>query len=100
MPVVDCCSVCGSKNSIVTLSSDKGGLVCSNCYKGEFIVDPKTIKLIRMLYYVDISKISKLDISDKCKKEINVFLDLYYDRYTGLYLKSKDFLKNLNKVVV
>ena len=53
-----------------------------------------------MLYYVDISKISKLDISDKCKKEINVFLDLYYDRYTGLYLKSKDFLKNLNKVVV
>ena len=28
----------------------------------------------------------------------NPFLDDYYDRYTGLYLKSKKLLKNINKV--
>ena len=39
-----------------------------------------------------------LDISDKIKYEINDFLDRYYDKYTGLYLKSKDFIKNLNKL--
>ena len=48
-----------------------------------------------MLEYVDISKISKLDVSDTVKKEINAFIDDYYDRYTGLYLKSKNFLKKL-----
>lgn len=99
MPVLDSCSICGKKVNIVTLSSDKGGLVCSDCYRNEIVVDPKTIKLVRMFYYVDISKISKLDISDKCKREINNFLDLYYDRYTGLFLKSKEFIKNLNKIV-
>ena len=98
MPVIDKCSICGTNKSIATLSSDKGGYVCNNCLTNEKIVNGKTIKLIRMLYYVDISKISKLDISDSVKKEINQFLDNYYDRYTGLYLKSKSFLSNLNKI--
>lgn len=98
MPVLDRCSVCGSTNNIVTLSSDKGGYVCKNCYSTEKIISEKAIKLIRLFYYVDISKISKLEIGDVSKKEINDFLDVYYDRYTGLYLRSKTFLKNLEKV--
>ena len=51
-----------------------------------------------MFYYVDIDKISKLDISNNIKKELNNFIDDYYDRYSGLYLKSKTFLKNLNTI--
>ncbi len=98
MPVLDRCSVCGSTNNIVTLSSDKGGYVCKNCHSTEKIISEKAIKLIRLFYYVDISKISKLEIGDVSKKEINDFLDMYYDRYTGLYLRSKTFLKNLEKV--
>ncbi len=98
MPVIDKCTSCGRKNGIVTLSSFRGGYVCQNCYKGEFIVSDKTIKLVRMFCYVDISKISKLDISKNSKIEINNFLDDYYDRYTGLYLKSKNFIRNLQKI--
>ena len=67
-------------------------------YTNENIVSDKTIKLIRMFYYVDIEKISKIDISQKSKNEINIFLDDYYSRYTGLYLKSKKFIKNLQKL--
>ena len=48
-----------------------------------------------MYYYVEIKSISKLKISEKVKQEINTFLNTYYDRYTGLYLKSKNFLKKL-----
>ena len=55
-------------------------------------------KLIRMFYYVNISQISTLNISSNVEKEINDFLDDYYDRYTGLYLKTKNFLKNLSKI--
>jgi DNA repair protein RecO (recombination protein O) len=51
-----------------------------------------------MFYYVDISKIDKIDISETIKNEINEFIDDYYDRYSGLYLKTKTFLKNLNKI--
>ena len=98
MPILDKCSVCSSTSNIVTLSSDKGGYVCKNCRSNERILNEKTIKLIRLFYYVDISKISKLEVSESSKKEINEFLDMYYDRYTGLYLRSKSFLKNLEKV--
>lgn len=98
MPIIDKCSVCGSKTGIATLSSSKGGYVCNNCLTNDYIVDEKTIKLIRMFYYVDISKISSTKINSKLKNEINNFIDDYYDRYTGLYLKSKIFLKNLNKI--
>ena len=36
-----------------------------------------------------------LKVDDETKNTINKYLDLYYDRYTGLYLNSKDFLKKL-----
>lgn len=98
MPVIDGCVICGRQRGIVTLSSYRGGYVCDECHTNEKIVTDKTIKLIRMFLYVDISKISKLDVSLKSKTEINMFLDDYYSRYTGLYLKSKKFIQNLQKL--
>ncbi len=98
MPILDSCSVCGTTTSIATLSASLGGYVCNNCLKNEKIVSEKTIKLIRMFYYVDISKISKLDISDTIKKELDNFINDYYDRYSGIYLNSKIFLKDLEKI--
>ena len=92
---LDSCVGCGSKLNILTIDGDRGGYVCSKCYQQELIVEPKTIELLRMYYYVDIKSISKLKISDKVRDEINYFLNTYYDRYTGLYLKSKNFLKKL-----
>ena len=97
-PVIDNCVNCGNKQDIVTISSYKGGYLCKNCTHNEPIVNIKTIKLLRMFYYVDIKKSSKLEISKNIKKELNLFIDDYYDRYSGLYLKSKTFLKNLKNI--
>ena len=89
------CVVCGSKE-VITLSVKNGGFVCPKCIDGEYIVNKKTIKIIQMLKYLDISKISKLDISEEVKNEINLFINNYYLEYTGLYLKSKDFLNKIS----
>ena len=97
MPNIDGCCICGSK-SVVTLSSDKGGYLCSKCHTNEPITSDKAIKLVRMYTLVDIDKISKLDISKDVVFEVNRFIDDYYDRYTGLYLKSKSFLKNISNL--
>ena len=93
---LDSCVRCNSKDNIVTIDGDAGGYICKNCLKDELIVSSKTIKMIRMYYYVDISTISTIKISDDIKREINIFINSYYDRYTGLYLKSKEFL---NKII-
>lgn len=97
-PNIDSCCYCGSNKQIITLSSDAGGYICKNCYNNEPLVSEKTIKMIRMYYYVDISSISKLDVSSEVSKEINIFLDDYYDRFAGLYLKSKKFINEVSKL--
>ncbi|MFA5603250.1 MAG: DNA repair protein RecO [Bacilli bacterium] len=97
-PVLDCCADCGCTNSIVGLSIIKGGYICAKCLTTEKVITEKAIKMIRMFHYLDISKITSIDISDKVKQEINHFLDEYYDEYTGLYLKSKTFLNNLCQI--
>lgn len=91
-PIIDRCVECGNTNEIVTISSYYGGFICKKCLKSEKIVSTKTITLIRGLYYIDISKIKKIDISEEIKKEIDEFIDDYYERYSGIYLKSKIFL--------
>lgn len=97
-PNIDACSICGSDKGIVTIDSSVGGYLCRNCYHNEPIVSDKTIKLLRLFYYVDIKNISKLEVSDAVVLEINRFLDDYYDRYTGVYLKSKEFIRQINKL--
>ena len=97
MPSLNGCSICGSK-SVVTLSVDKGGYICSKCHENEPIVSEKAIKLVKMYSMVNIDKISKLDLNKDVVFEVNKFIDEYYDKYTGLYLRSKSFLKNITNL--
>lgn len=97
-PMIDGCSFCGNTKNIVALDARAGGYICANCNQNARMTSDKVIKLVRMLYYVDIQSITKLEISSEVLKEINFFLEDYYDQYTGLYLKSKSFLKQLEKI--
>ena len=54
--------------------------------------------MLRMYYLIDVSTISSLKISNNVIENINLFINTYYDRYTGLYLNSKKFLKDLDKI--
>lgn len=97
-PNIDGCGICGNDKSIITISTSHGGYVCKNCYSSGKIYNAKTIQLIRMFYYVDIAKLTKLEIKKEIKKELDEFITDYYDQYSGLYLKSRTFLNNLNKI--
>lgn len=92
---LDRCVICGSDKGILTFSNKNGGFVCKNCYTNEFIYDNKVVIMMRMYYYVDIKSITSLNIGDSTKKSINDILTHYYDDYTGLYLKSKKFLEEI-----
>lgn len=92
---LDSCILCGNKTNIVTIDADTGGYICKNCYQDQILVSPKTVQMIRMYYYVDIDSITKLSIKEEIVKEINFFINRYYERYTGLYLNSKKFLNKM-----
>lgn len=89
------CINCGNSKDIVTIDPDQGGYVCKKCYRGERIISPTIIKLLRMYYLVDIKTITSLNLKDENIEQVNYFLTKYYERYTGLYLKSKDFLEQV-----
>ncbi len=97
-PVVDNCVLCQSVKGIKTLSVRRGGYVCYQCYEDEDIYDKKTIKMLRMLCYVDIKKISKINIQANVKKEINKFLEQYYRDYTGIFMRSDEFLNKISEL--
>ena len=92
---LDRCIKCGSTSDIITISGDAGGYLCKNCRINEPIYDVKTIKMFRLYYYVILDSITDLKISDEVADNINKIMSDYYDRYTGLYLKSKEFLKSI-----
>lgn len=89
---LDECRICGSKN-IVYLSLDYSGYLCNNCTDSR--MNPKMLKLIKIYNKVDINKIDKLEVDSKLLISINKFIDEYYEKYTGLYLKSKNFFIKL-----
>ena len=90
------------------VQSEYGSWLCSGTHNvklelefnrnSEFIYDDKTIKMLRLYYLIDIKSISELKISDNVINNIDRFINTYYDRYTGLYLKSKKFLNNINEM--
>ncbi len=91
---LDECVKC-SNNKIVTVSLSKGGYVCSNCRTNEPIYDEKVIKMLRLYYYVDISKITSIEIDKNVSNKIYELLNEYYDEYSGIHPKSRKFLKEL-----
>ncbi len=92
------CAKCGSTREIVTIDPDVGGYICKNCYTNEIIYDERVRKMLRMYYLVEIDSIKELKIKDYVIDSINKFLSVYYDRYTGLYIKSKEFLDRNIKI--
>lgn len=92
---LNACCKCGGTKNIITIDPDAGGYICESCYTDEIIYDAKVRKMLRMYYLVDIESIKELKINDYVVEAINRFLSIYYDRYTGLYLKSKSFLNEL-----
>lgn len=92
---LESCINCGNRKDIVTVDPDQGGYICKNCYRGERLVSLAIIKLLRMYYLVDIKSITSLKLKKDNIEQVNYFLTKYYERYTGLYLKSKDFLEQV-----
>ena len=89
---LDACVVCGSKD-ITSLSLDYSGYLCKNCSKVS--TDKKVLKLINLYDKVDINKLDSFNVSNECLFILDKFIDEYYSKYTGLYLDSKKFFREM-----
>ena len=89
---LDKCTICGGDN-IVFLSLDYSGYLCNNCSK--ITTDRKILKLIKLYDTVDLKKLESFNVSKNIIIKLDMFIDEYYAKYSGLYLESKKFLKSI-----
>ncbi len=100
-PILDRCVNCGETEGEFSFSVREGGFLCHRCSH----IDPyrlplsaNVVKLLRLFYYFDLAKLGKISLKEETKQELRRLIDLYYDTYSGITLKSKKFLKQLNKL--
>ena len=88
---LESCVKCGSKDNLVTIDLDNGGVLCHNCYQDGYLFNNKALKLMQIFNNIKLDKLSDLEITDySIFKEIDHFIYEYYAQYTGIYLTKKE----------
>ncbi|MBS4217117.1 DNA repair protein RecO [Bacillus sp. FJAT-49711] len=100
-PEMNQCTVCGSTEAQFGLSIKENGLICHQCFEKDphfFPLSQNAVKLLRLFYFFDIHRLGSISVKPETKKELKDAISLYYDEYSGLQLKSKRFLDQLDKL--
>ncbi|WP_462412253.1 DNA repair protein RecO [Neobacillus sp. Marseille-QA0830] len=99
-PTLNQCSVCGSTDGHFSFSIREGGFICHRCLDKDpyhFKITPATVKLLRLFYYMDLSRLGNISVKDETKAELKQVISAYYEEYSGLHLKTKKFLDSMDK---
>ncbi|MFW0780517.1 DNA repair protein RecO [Rossellomorea marisflavi] len=100
-PNLDGCSVCGEKEGTFSFSFRENGFICHRCvHKDSHALPLKqgTVKLLRVFYYFDINRLGNVSVKDETKAELKKVIRTYYDEYSGLHLKSRRFLDQMDNL--
>lgn len=99
-PILNQCAVCGNTEGHFTFSIREGGLLCHRCLEKDpyhLKISPATVKLLRLFYYLDLSRLGNISVKPETKAELKKVISTYYDEYSGLNLKTKKFLNQMGK---
>jgi DNA repair protein RecO (recombination protein O) len=99
-PILNQCSICGNTDGQFSFSIREGGFICHRCLEKDpyhFKLSPSAVKLLRVFYYFDLSRLGNISVKDETKAELKNIITSYYDEYSGLHLKSKKFLNSMDK---
>ncbi|RYI31488.1 DNA repair protein RecO [Bacillus infantis] len=100
-PVLDKCSVCGSTDGHFSFSIREGGLICHRCLEKDpyhYKISPAALKLLRLFYYFDLSRLGNISVKPETKAELKKIISAYYNEYSGLSLKTRKFLDQMDKM--
>ncbi|MEK9198746.1 DNA repair protein RecO [Ureibacillus sp. FSL E2-3493] len=99
-PMLHACASCGAIEGEFAFSFAQGGYLCHRCFHLDpYIIrlTPTQLKLIRMFYSVPIDQIGKLDLKKGTKQFIKKIVSTIYEEQTGIRLKSRSFIEQLER---
>ncbi|SFA70467.1 DNA replication and repair protein RecO [Lentibacillus halodurans] len=100
-PSVDKCVHCGGNDTPFAFSITEGGLLCAKCKHYDLQSITLSDNLARLFYIfseIGLERVGTISIKPDNQKLLRDIIDAYYDQYGGYYLKSKRFLKQLDKL--
>lgn len=99
-PILNQCSVCGSTDGHFSFSIREGGFICHRCVEKDpyhYKLSPAAVKLLRLFYYFDLSRLGNISVKAETKAELKNVINAYYEEYSGLHLKTKKFLNSMDQ---
>ncbi|AIM15643.1 MULTISPECIES: DNA repair protein RecO [Neobacillus] len=99
-PILNQCSVCASTDGHFSFSIREGGFLCHRCLDKDpyhLKISPATVKLLRLFYYFDLSRLGTISVRNETKEELKKVISAYYEEYSGLHLKTKKFLNAMEE---
>lgn len=100
-PVLDQCSVCGNTEGHFGFSIREGGLICHRCVEQDpyhYKISQSAVKLLRLFYIFDLGRLGNISVKPETKAELKKIISAYYEEYSGLRLKSKKFLDQMERM--
>ncbi|MBM6619265.1 DNA repair protein RecO [Bacillus suaedaesalsae] len=98
-PHLTSCVSCGVTEGRFSFSIGQGGLLCHDCKNNDthrIDISPATVRLLRLFHSFDLNRLGNISVKDETKKELKTVISRFYDEYSGLMLKSKRFLNQLD----
>jgi DNA repair protein RecO (recombination protein O) len=99
-PIMNHCAICGNNDGKFAFSIRENGLICHRCFQKDPYLLPisqAAIRLLRLFYFFDIQRLGTISVKPETKKELHRAISMYYEEYSGLHLKSKRFLDQIEK---
>lgn len=101
LPQLDECVSCGSADVPVAFSIREAGFLCHRCtYRDSraYPLSAHSARLLRLFYYFDLERLGQISLKPETKQELKKIISAYYDEYSGVRLKSKRFLEQLERM--
>jgi DNA repair protein RecO (recombination protein O) len=98
-PQVDACVRCGRQEGHFGFSVPEGGFLCDHCLvydRGRLEVSPGTLKLLRLFYYFELSRLGEISVKKETSEELRQVLWAFIDYHTPLRFKSRAFLEQMD----
>ncbi|WP_240376599.1 DNA repair protein RecO [Bacillus piscicola] len=97
-PELNHCSRCRRTEGTFSFSVKEGGFLCQLCQHTDphrIHIQPRTVELLRTFYYLNIERLGEISLRPATKRELKLVLESYYEAYSGLHLKTKRFLQQM-----
>lgn len=100
-PELNRCAICGNTEGEFAFSIREGGFICHRCFEKDpyhFKISQATARLLRLFYFFDLSRLGNISVKEETKQELKKIISAYYEEYSGLSLKSKRFLEQIDRL--